>query len=184
MNIIITDEIWERTCLLGHKLTSSPSWREFDWKIKIRVFRTPLVLARYSDTSNLCWRQCGKVGDHTHIFWDCPKLYQCWRDIQVEIKLSLGVKPACFILGDTPAVIDSQNQKYLLGVMLLIAKQVITVLWRKEMPPNVQQWRERLKNVYLMESITAKLQLRTDAFNIIWKPVLLQMPRLIKDMIG
>ncbi len=73
------------------------------------------------------------------------------------------------------------TKTYLLGVLLLIAKKMITVLWRNAKPPTVQQWRERLKSVYLMESITAKLQLRTDVFNIKWTLVRLQLPRLIKD---
>lgn len=32
-NVISADE-WSETCLSGHKLTNSPKWREFDWKIK------------------------------------------------------------------------------------------------------------------------------------------------------
>ena len=47
--------------------------------------------------------------------------------------------------------------------------------------PTVQQWRERLKSVCLMESITPKLQLKTDVFNIKWTPVTLQLPRVIKN---
>lgn len=33
----------------------------------------------------------GRFGDPTHIFWDCPKLDQYWRDIQTEIKQIKGV---------------------------------------------------------------------------------------------
>ena len=40
-NIIITDEQWEETFKAGHKVTNSPTWREFDWKIKMRYFITP-----------------------------------------------------------------------------------------------------------------------------------------------
>lgn len=42
----------------------------------------------------------------THIFWDCPTLYQYWRDLQVDIKqimqVDLPLEPAFFILGETP----------------------------------------------------------------------------------
>ena len=51
-------------------------------------------------------------------------------------------------------------------MMLLIAKKMITVLWRNLKPPTVQQWRERLESECLMESTTAKLQPRTDVLNI------------------
>jgi hypothetical protein len=177
--------MWENSLLNGHKLTSSPTWREFEWKTKIRFFKTPRMLARYSNTSDLCWRECGKIGDHTHIYWDCPKVDQYWRDIQFEIKLIMGVdlplEPDIFILGKTPGNTTSKNQAYLIWVLLLIAKKMITVLWRNVKTPTFQQWRVRVKNVYLMESITAKLQLKTDAFIAKWEPVILQLQRLIED---
>jgi len=28
---------------------------------------------------------CGKVGDHTHIFWDCPKLLTLGKEVKDEI---------------------------------------------------------------------------------------------------
>ena len=81
-NIIITDEQWEETFKAGHKVTSSPTWRAFHWKIKIRYFITPSITSRYSNTSQMCWRGCGLVGDFTHIFWDCPKILDFWTNIQ------------------------------------------------------------------------------------------------------
>ncbi|MBN3306496.1 ADAT2 deaminase, partial [Amia calva] len=43
MNTIITDESWEQICYEGHKLTNAPLWKEFNWKTKIRFFKTPLI---------------------------------------------------------------------------------------------------------------------------------------------
>lgn len=37
-NIIMTDEKWEETFKAGHKLISRPSWREFEWKVKMHFF--------------------------------------------------------------------------------------------------------------------------------------------------
>ena len=34
-NIIISEEKCEEALRAGHKLTNSPTWREFDWKIKM-----------------------------------------------------------------------------------------------------------------------------------------------------
>ena len=61
-NIIITDEQWEETFKAGHRVTNSPTWREFDWKIKMRYVITPCITSRYSDSSEMCWRGCGLVG--------------------------------------------------------------------------------------------------------------------------
>lgn len=51
-NIIIKDNDWEETFESGHKLTNSPTWKEFN---------TPSITSKYSNTSDLCWRNCGKV---------------------------------------------------------------------------------------------------------------------------
>ena len=68
MNTIIPDNDWELSCSEGHKITNSPIWKEFEWKTKMRFFRTPVVTSRFADTSDLCWKGCGLVGDHTHIY--------------------------------------------------------------------------------------------------------------------
>lgn len=44
---------WEETFKAGHRVTNSPTWREFDWKIKMRYFITPCITSRYSN-NNRC----------------------------------------------------------------------------------------------------------------------------------
>ena len=73
MNIVIKDEEWVETMRNGHKITESQILREFEWKTKTRFFRTPFITSKFGKTSDRCWRGCGLVGDHTDIFWDCPK---------------------------------------------------------------------------------------------------------------
>ena len=114
MNTIITDEGWEQSCREGHKVTNSPTWREFEWKIKMRFIRTPLVSSKFGDTLGHCWRGCGLVGDHTHIFWDCPKLSGYWHDIQNEIKKCLKIEvplePSYFLVGILPENVENNSQ--------------------------------------------------------------------------
>lgn len=125
-NIIITDEQWEETFKAGHKLTNSPSWWEFDWKVKMRFFNTPSVTSKYSNTSDLCWRGCGSVGDFTHIFWDCPKLLDCWKNVQKETKqisgMNVALDPELYILGILPDNMTDRDLISLLRTLLLIAK--------------------------------------------------------------
>lgn len=67
MNVIIEDEEWREVCESGHKLTNCPIWKEFNWKIKMRYFKTPSITSTFDErNNNLCWRNCGKIGDHTH----------------------------------------------------------------------------------------------------------------------
>ena len=177
MNIIISDEQWESSCEQGHRVTSSPNWKEFGWKIKMRYFRTPLVTSKWSNTSAHCWRGCGKVGDHTHLFWDCPKLSEYWQKVQREIKaclfIDIPLEPSHFILGILPDNLEENSQTKLLRALLLIANKVITASWLKPQPPTITQWRDRIQDMYRMEHLTALLQLKTEVFINNWSPIAL-----------
>uniref|UniRef100_A0A3P8TVH1 Reverse transcriptase domain-containing protein n=1 Tax=Amphiprion percula TaxID=161767 RepID=A0A3P8TVH1_AMPPE len=177
MNVIIKDEEWQEVCDSGHKITNSPMWKEFNWKIKMRYFKTPSIISTFDKrNNNLCWRNCGKIGDHTHIFWDCPKLKLFWEEIQAEIRSILGVdlalEPLFYIIGSIPKEAMDKKQAYLLHILLLVAKKMITVSWLSPLPPTLHQWRESLKKVYLMEKITAKLHLKLGFFMNLWAPVI------------
>lgn len=50
--------------------TNSPTWREFDRKVKMLYCNTPSTIAKYNNTSELCWKGCGQVGELKRIFWD------------------------------------------------------------------------------------------------------------------
>src|SRR4029434_304258 len=96
------------------------------------------------------WRGCGKVGDHTHIFWDCPK-----KKIQREIKacffIDIPLEPSHFILGILPDNLEENSQTKLLRALLIIANKVITSSWLKPQPPTITQWRDRIQYMYRME---------------------------------
>ena len=74
LNIIIEDGEWETMCIGCHKGINSNMWKEFDWKMKTRFFKMPSVVSKFADNpaAIYCCRRCGMVGDHSHIFWDCP----------------------------------------------------------------------------------------------------------------
>lgn len=171
MNVIISDEQWVNSCKRGHKLTNSSNWREFGWKLKIRYFRTPQITSKWNNTSRQCWRGCGMIGDHTHIFWDCPIISNYWQNVQKEIntcfQIGIPLEPLYFILGVLPDDLAENDETDLLRTLLLIANKVITSLWLQPHPPTIAQWKERIQEVYNIESLTAFLHLKTEAF--IWK---------------
>lgn len=71
-NTIIEDEEWEEACKRGFKITNSPTWKMFNWKVRIRFFRTPSNIFNHDNTKmNLCWRICKQIGDHLALksFW-------------------------------------------------------------------------------------------------------------------
>lgn len=84
LNIIIEDDTWEEICSSCHRGIGSQQWKEFDWKAKLRYFMTPLTISSYikEPLVELCWRKCGKVGDHSHTFWDCPVIENLWECVR------------------------------------------------------------------------------------------------------
>lgn len=56
----------------------------------------------------------------------------------------------------------------MLHLLLLIARNIIAVKWRNPQTPTVTQWRQKLREVYVVEALTATLQLRTDVFGRRW----------------
>lgn len=119
MNVVIEDQEWEQLCERGHKLTSSPAWKEFMWKVNVRYFKTLLIISKFDKTkTNLCWRHCGQIGDLTHIFWDCPKLKSFWEGIRGELSKILHthieLDPLIFVFGVLPANFLNKDKEYLL----------------------------------------------------------------------
>lgn len=177
MNVIIEDSTWKDIWAGCHKGINSQLWKEFDWKVKIRFFNTPFIISSFVKTPNvaLCWRKCGNIGDTTHIFWDCPVLRGFWGEIKKEIdtilEIDVALEPMLFLLGAIPKGVYNVDQRYALRILLLVAKKMITVNWREVKPPTIGQWTQRLKNVYLMERMTASLQLRMDTFMQRWSSI-------------
>lgn len=128
-NIVIEDELWDKLCYRCHKGIKSQQWKEFDWKIKIRYFHTPLFISKFviDPPAALCWRQCGKTGDYTHIFWDCPVILEYWKNIKEEmekiVKREVPSNLRFFLLGVISVDVFNADQRYILCVLLLIAKK-------------------------------------------------------------
>lgn len=47
MNTIIEDVTWETICSSCHKGVGSQPYKEFDWKMKTRFFRTALKISTF-----------------------------------------------------------------------------------------------------------------------------------------
>lgn len=64
-----------------------------------------------------------------------------------------------FLLGNISKKKYNGEQRYVLKILLLVAKKMITVYWKDEKSPTITQWVQRLQQVYIMEWMTASLQL-------------------------
>ena len=172
----ISQEDWADACSEAHKVTNSNSWREYQWKIISRFFKTPLLTARAGTTpTSECWRQCGdQVGNHTHIFWTCPKLRQFWNTVYRDINRIFDMQiPQDFktaILGITPTGFEGRKNIYLLQILLAAAKKTITINWLGVHPPTHEQWLNKIKEIRDMERITYLVRLQNEQFIKKWTP--------------
>ena len=176
LNVVIDDDSWENICSRCHKGIGSQLYKEFDWKVKTRFFRTPLItFVSKNNPSNKCWRNCGMVGDHTHIFWDCPKLQTFWKNVKEELEkiltVDLPMDSLLFLLDVFPDHLFTTEQCYILHNLLMIARKIVTINWMKPDPPMITQWLQKVKHVYMMEYMTAQLQLKVPVFTRRWTPV-------------
>ena len=80
------------------------------------------------------------------------------------MEIDVTLKPKLFVLGAIPKDLYNADKRYILRILLLVSKKIITVNWRDVKPPTIGQWTQRLKNVYMMERITASLQVTMDTF--------------------
>lgn len=60
VNLVITDEDLKLSCRKEHKITNSPIWKEFEWKVKMRFFLI-LVTSEFGCSSNKIWRGFGII---------------------------------------------------------------------------------------------------------------------------
>lgn len=70
MNTIVEDDPWVNVCSRCHRLYLKANiWKEFDCKVKMRLFRTLLTTCTFENNSTIqCARNGGMVSDLTHIF--------------------------------------------------------------------------------------------------------------------
>ena len=163
LNIGMEEDIWKEICVKCHGVIQSQLWKEFDWKVKMRFFRTPKTACPYKENSDdKCWRNCNMIGDHTHVFWACPKIQSYWRKIKQELdnifKRDIPLEPQVTLLDSMNTHIFETDQGDILHVLLMVARKMITINWKNPNPPTVEQWKQKLKQVHKMEYMTAKLQ--------------------------
>lgn len=119
----ISEDTWEEVFGEAHLVTNSGLWREFKWKVVMRYFRTPEIIAKMKPTNpDTCWRNCGtSLGTHSHIFWSCPKICSLWNDIfkvlSTVFQQPLTKDQQLAILGVLPKGFAGNNKTYLLRIL-------------------------------------------------------------------
>lgn len=174
LELDISEEVWKSICSEIHKVTNANVWREFQWKVVNRFFRTPHILSKIDPSrSSACWRECGEESaNHTHVFWGCPLLDNFWKAIFDLLDKIFGFQlprdPLLVILGAIPEAMVSRKKIYLLHILLAAAKKAITLSWLKKDPPTYDTWQSVVKGICTMEKITFMLRLQNTQFTDRW----------------
>ena len=82
------------------------------------------------------------------------------------------------VLGILPDKRMDGDVTYSLRMMLLIAKKYIPVCLLRPQLPNIMHLRDEVKQVFTVETITARLQLNVQRFTKTWWPLIQAMPDL------
>ena len=172
-NKCIPGEVWTKYCEFQWRISNSPLWRTFGWKTLCRYFITPAQSSHYSGTSS-CWRNCGSQdANHSHVFWDCPKVHSFWRKIHLELEIIFGIK-ITFIwdelfFGLISLTSVNITTKKLFGILSVAARKAVTKKWVKPDSPSIKEWYDIIYKIYVMERITFSLRLQDCKFEDIWK---------------
>uniref|UniRef100_A0A146S7T5 Reverse transcriptase n=1 Tax=Fundulus heteroclitus TaxID=8078 RepID=A0A146S7T5_FUNHE len=171
-NMVISHDSWANICQFQWTITGSNTWREFSWKNMIRYFITP-IQKRHLGGGDACWRLCGVSGaNHFHIFWECQVISNYWTQIGEHVNNVFGtkipLKCETLYLGDVPVTNWNNNDKKLLGMLLIASKKAITRKWMRVESPTIEDWTNIIHGIYVMEKLSFSLRMQKDIFYKIW----------------
>lgn len=134
---------------------------------------TPDVLHTiYPSSSDKCWRCLKDRGTFYHIYWSCPKIVPFWTETQLLLNRLLGAQvprtPKLFLLGVSGLRISRHCRK-LLGHVLTAARCLVALHWKRQAPPTQADLYTRIKDIELMEKMTARLQNRLEVHDRVWE---------------
>ena len=141
----------------------------YDW------YYCPTRLKRmFPESSDLCWRGCGMLGDFQHIWWDCPTIKTYWKEILAQIKIILGypipTDIASTLLGLRSPMLkyQSRGDKAIMWLCLGAAKMALAAAWKKSEAPSMTQWHARLWRALTMERLADVMRNSFKNFEYTW----------------
>lgn len=124
-------------------------------KVVHKIHYTDLTLSRiYPNVTNLCNR-CKKCpGNHSHMFWFCPRLTTFWSEISKTLWTAYNTivspDPLLALFGTPLQPFTSKVTQTALAFATLLAKWLIILNWKLPQPPSHSSWlKEMLLSIRL-----------------------------------
>lgn len=77
--------------VLDYVHSTSMDTKEMNYKLLVKWYYVPSKIHKMNPhISPLCWRECGEVGTHAHIWWQCHLIQSYWVEILDLIKKISG----------------------------------------------------------------------------------------------
>ncbi|CAH2251401.1 Hypothetical predicted protein [Pelobates cultripes] len=169
----LTDEDWLSALNGLKRWTKCYSHVEAHRKLLYRWYMTPNRLHKmYPVVPAECRRCAAETGTLPHVWWHCSGIQPLWRDVK-DILDALGIR-------DFPMNIEScllllfpkethENQKQLLLLILMAARNLIALYWKKHSCPSAQQLKDKIQQFYKYEKMSTDTIKATAKFRETWE---------------
>lgn len=168
---------WLHASQSTSKLSRCINHKEIMCKIHLRWYMTPTRFHHIKpDASSLCWRQCGALGTHLHMWWHCPVTSAFWIKVTQLLAEVLNYN---VILTPELAVLDIHLKTYptplrtIMQHVLVSARYVIAQHWNSADPLNISEVIGRTNFHCHCETKLVSTPLRCKSLYSLWEPWML-----------
>lgn len=130
---------WQHALLATYSCSKNANLWELMHKVTLRWYLTPYRLSKYySQSSNLCWRNCGQIGTLCHVLWSCRSLDKFWpyvfQKLSEIIAILLQTSPGLDLLNlgidEIPRILRNTAVNVLLAARLVLMRH-----WKSPLIP-------------------------------------------------
>lgn len=149
--------------------------RLIQFKFLHRIYLTPARLSQiFPSSDGRCWRCILSPADAKHIFWDCPKISNFWREVTdclTEVfHTQIPLTPRVCLIGLVEEVVPSLAHRTLLNIGLFYGKKAILLKWKKSAAPTLSFWKALVNLVIPLYKATYRIRGCPKKFTKVWQP--------------